>query len=82
MTAVSVPRDDYVDLAGCPASQCRGKVKHAYSLAYRRVMDEAGADTADSAATHDTGQEQKAREAGHGLGKVAFHQFSSSVTGR
>ena len=64
VTAVSVPRDDYVDLAGCPASQCRGKVKHAYSLAYRRVMDEAGADTADSAATHDTGQEQKAREAG------------------
>ena len=64
VTAVSVPRDDYVDLAGCPASQCRGKVKHAYSLAYRRAMDEAGADTADSAATHDTGQEQKAREAG------------------
>ena len=64
VTAVFVPRDDYVDLAGCPASQCRGKVKHAYSLAYRRAMDEAGADTADSAATHDTGQEQKAREAG------------------
>jgi LCP family protein required for cell wall assembly len=64
VTAVSVPRDDYVDLVGCPASHCRGKVKHAYRLAYRRAMDQAGADTADSAAAPDRGQEQKAREAG------------------
>ena len=33
-TAISIPRDDYVDLAGCPDSGCRGKIKEAYSAAY------------------------------------------------
>ena len=69
VTAISIPRDDYVDLAGCPAGQCRGKIKHAYSLAYQRVMDRryfgnvrsntTAADARDAAA-----QEQSAREAG------------------
>src|SRR3981189_1450845 len=31
VTAISIPRDDYVDLAGCPG-QCQGKVKQAYGL--------------------------------------------------
>lgn len=68
-TAISIPRDDYVDLAGCPTSDCRGKIKEAYSYAYQRVMaghDSAGVQTdptrlqgQDSAA-----KEQAAREAG------------------
>jgi LCP family protein required for cell wall assembly len=61
-TAISIPRDDYVDLAGCPASDCRGKIKEAYSYAYQNVMDHSGSggpDGADAAAN-----EQKAREAG------------------
>ncbi len=63
ITAISIPRDDYVDLAGCPG--CKGKIKQAYGLAYQRVMDsiegesDADSDTADPAAN-----EQKAREAG------------------
>src|ERR1700757_58018 len=38
-TAISIPRDDYVDLAGCPTSDCRGKVKQAYGFAYQHAMD-------------------------------------------
>ncbi|CAM3169410.1 transcriptional regulator [Mycobacterium intermedium] len=61
-TAISIPRDDYVDLAGCPDSVCKGKVKEAYSLAYQRVLN-----GYDSAASKDEGpaaKEQRAREAG------------------
>ncbi|GAB3002177.1 LCP family protein [Mycobacterium bourgelatii] len=61
-TAISIPRDDYVDLAGCPDSVCKGKVKEAYSLAYQRVLngyDSAAPENEDSAA-----KEQRAREAG------------------
>ncbi|HZA09181.1 MAG TPA: LCP family protein [Mycobacterium sp.] len=70
VTAVSVPRDDYVDLAGCPGSECEGKVKHAYSLAYHRVLDGGGADTharshpATNEVNDPTALEQPAREAG------------------
>ncbi len=59
-TAVSIPRDDYVDLAGCPTSDCRGKIKEAYRFAYQRVIDRAASrDRQDPAA-----KEQAAREAG------------------
>ncbi|WP_301336297.1 LCP family protein [Mycobacterium colombiense] len=68
-TAISIPRDDYVDLAGCPTSDCRGKIKEAYSYAYQRVM--AGHGSAGSQATSTplqgqdpTAKEQAAREAG------------------
>jgi anionic cell wall polymer biosynthesis LytR-Cps2A-Psr (LCP) family protein len=33
-TEISIPRDDYVDLAGCPDGQCKGKIKQAYGLAF------------------------------------------------
>jgi LCP family protein required for cell wall assembly len=60
-TAISIPRDDYVDLAGCPTSDCRGKIKEAYSLAYQRALSRNG-----SADVHSdpASQEQAAREAG------------------
>ncbi|ORW05889.1 LCP family protein [Mycobacterium kyorinense] len=57
-TAISIPRDDYVELAGCPTSDCRGKVKEAYRFAYQRVMDR-GTASQDPAT-----KEQAAREAG------------------
>ncbi|OMC50399.1 transcriptional regulator [Mycobacterium sp. IS-2888] len=68
-TAISIPRDDYVDLAGCPASECRGKVKEAYSLAYERVMEGRGSykpesDAASPARQDSAAKEQAAREAG------------------
>jgi LCP family protein required for cell wall assembly len=68
-TAISIPRDDYVDLAGCPTSDCRGKVKEAYRLAYQRVMDRGGSDnmqpeTASAGVEASAAKEQTAREAG------------------
>jgi LCP family protein required for cell wall assembly len=68
-TAISIPRDDYVDLAGCPTSDCRGKIKEAYSLAYQRVMDRRGSanlqsDTASLEGQDSPAKEQAAREAG------------------
>ena len=39
VTAVSIPRDDYVDLSGCPGSVCKGKIKQAYGLAYQQSLD-------------------------------------------
>ncbi|MCP9274636.1 LCP family protein [Mycolicibacterium arenosum] len=53
VTAVSIPRDDYVPLHGCPSGECQGKIKQAYGLAYQETM------AGDPAAG-----EQVAREAG------------------
>src|SRR6201991_3963129 len=58
VTAVSVPRDDYVDLAGCPSGVCKGKVKQAYGLAYQQTLDSTSDNIAESS------REQTAREAG------------------
>ncbi|MGV0768427.1 LCP family protein [Mycobacterium syngnathidarum] len=58
-TAFSIPRDDYVDLAGCDVSPCKGKVKQAYGWAYQREMESLEADSEDPSAN-----EQQAREAG------------------
>ncbi|WP_156686640.1 LCP family protein [Mycobacterium sp. Marseille-P9652] len=58
VTAISIPRDDYVDLAGCTSSDCRGKVKQAYSFAYQRVL-QSGSSGQEAGA-----KEQAAREAG------------------
>jgi LCP family protein required for cell wall assembly len=67
--AMSIPRDDYVDLPGCPTSDCQGKIKAAYRLAYESFMDARGADEGEShsasAETPDVAaREQMAREAG------------------
>ncbi|MBK8731177.1 MAG: LCP family protein [Tetrasphaera sp.] len=32
--AFSIPRDDYVDLPGCPDKQCKSKIKEAYGLTF------------------------------------------------
>ena len=67
--AFSIPRDDYVDLAGCPTGVCQGKVKQAYGLAYQRAMDSFDTSSSNSAAAQSssddpTVHEQQAREAG------------------
>jgi LCP family protein required for cell wall assembly len=59
VSAVSVPRDDYVDLPGCPSGVCKGKIKQAYGLAYQQTMDSLQNDSEDLPA-----REQTAREAG------------------
>src|SRR6201993_5251068 len=60
--AISIPRDDYVDLAGCPTSDCHGKIKEAYSLAYQRVMDGRGSANLQSAPATPEGQDSTAKE--------------------
>jgi LCP family protein required for cell wall assembly len=67
--AFSIPRDDYVDLAGCPTGVCQGKVKQAYGLAYSRAMDSFDTSSSNSAAAQSSSDdpsahEQQAREAG------------------
>jgi LCP family protein required for cell wall assembly len=69
VVAISIPRDDYVDLPGCPTSDCRGKIKAAYRLAYESVMDPRGgggghSPTASADAPDLAVREQVAREAG------------------
>lgn len=58
ISIISIPRDDYVDLPGCPRSQCRGKIKAAYRLAYEDALG-----GASWWSNHDA-DEQQAREAG------------------
>ena len=45
-TEISIPRDDQVDLVGCPDNYCTGKIKQAYGLATdqesRRLSGETG----------------------------------------
>src|SRR5450759_1794145 len=59
-TEISIPRDDYVQLAGCPDGQCMGKIKQAYGLAFdqesRRLVGQTGLDS--------TQRQQKERDAG------------------
>jgi LCP family protein required for cell wall assembly len=62
---ISIPRDDYVDLPGCPTSDCRGKIKAAYRLAYESVMGASEQSGMTSADGYDlAAREQMAREAG------------------
>jgi LCP family protein required for cell wall assembly len=67
ITAISIPRDDYVELAGCPTDDCKGKVKQAYGMAYQNALDNADSNSSrkHSATSRDeAAQEQMAREAG------------------
>jgi LCP family protein required for cell wall assembly len=65
VTAVSIPRDDYVDLSGCPGSVCKGKIKQAYGLAYQQSLNSQAAGNSDIAGATDlAAREQTAREAG------------------
>jgi LCP family protein required for cell wall assembly len=59
VTAVSIPRDDYVGIPGCPSGVCKGKIKQAYGNAYQQTMD-----SLDTAASDPESREQTAREAG------------------
>jgi LCP family protein required for cell wall assembly len=66
VTAISIPRDDYVDLPSCPTSDCQGKIKTAYELAYATAMDSdtIAGDMQSSDASGVAAREQMAREAG------------------
>jgi LCP family protein required for cell wall assembly len=64
VTAISIPRDDYVDLSGCPIAnqQCKGKVKQAYGIAYQHYLDTVDTATSESGTSKTDSERTKARE--------------------
>jgi LCP family protein required for cell wall assembly len=74
-TEISIPRDDYVNLAGCPDGQCTGKIKQAYGLAFdqesRKVAGQSGLDP--------TQRQQKERDAGRKAQISTVTQFLGGV---
>jgi LCP family protein required for cell wall assembly len=77
ITAVSIPRDNYVDLPGCPGSVCKSKIKQAYGLAYQQTMETlASSESASTSGAYDlVGNEQTAREAGRKAQIAAVRQL-------
>ena len=59
-TEISIPRDDYVHLAGCPDGECNGKIKQAYGLAF----DQESRLLASVSGLDSTQRQQKERDAG------------------
>jgi LCP family protein required for cell wall assembly len=70
-SVISIARDDYVDLAGCPDKQCKGKIKQAYGLGYAA---ESAVLEKDTSLTKQQ-REQKARDAGRSAQVKTVSQF-------
>jgi LCP family protein required for cell wall assembly len=70
-SVISIARDDYVDLAGCPDKQCKGKIKQAYGLGYAA---ESAALAKDASLTKQQ-REQKSRDAGRSAQVKTVSQF-------
>ncbi len=74
-TALSIPRDDYVALPGCPDGQCMGKIKQAYGLGF----DQASKDLAKQGVPYGPGRVQRQRDAGRLAEIAAVEQFLGKV---
>jgi LCP family protein required for cell wall assembly len=74
-TAISIPRDDYVSLPGCPDGQCKGKIKQAYGLAF----DQESKQLANQNITDRTQREQAERDAGRKAEIATVEQFLGGV---
>ena len=70
-SVISIARDDYVDLVGCPDKQCKGKIKQAYGLGYAAES----AVLAKDASLTKQQREQKARDAGRSAQVKTVSQF-------
>jgi len=74
-TEISIPRDDYVHLAGCPDGECNGKIKQAYGLAFdqesRLLASVSGLDSSE--------KQQKERDAGRKAEILTVSQFLGGV---
>ena len=73
-TAISIPRDDYVDFVGCPDGECKGKIKEAYGLAY----DQEQRHLAKQGVTGHAANQQS-REAGRRTEIATVQQFLGGV---
>jgi LCP family protein required for cell wall assembly len=74
-TEISIPRDDYVQLAGCPDGECMGKIKQAYGLAY----DQQSRLLAGQTGLDPTQRQQKERDAGRKAQITTVSQFLGGV---
>jgi LCP family protein required for cell wall assembly len=74
-TAISIPRDDYVALPGCPDGQCHGKIKQAYGLA----LDQAAKKLVHSTSKGKTPLIQQERDAGRHAEIATVSQFLGGV---
>ncbi len=74
-TGLSIPRDDYVALPGCPDGQCMGKIKQAYGLGY----DQASRTLARQGAPFGAARVQRQRDAGRLAEIAAVEQFLGGV---
>src|SRR5664280_3923154 len=72
---ISIPRDDYVALAGCPDGECMGKIKQGYGLAFdqesRRIAGQSGLDS--------TQRQQQERDAGRKAEITTVSQFLGAL---
>ena len=69
-TAISIPRDDYAALAGCPDGECMGKIKQAYGLAFDQATRRLAQQGVNGSA-----REQRARDAGRSAEIATVRQF-------
>lgn len=74
-TSISIPRDDYVDLPGCPDGECHGKIKQAYGYAF----DQKARQLAAQGVTDKVQREQRARDAGRKAEIDTVRQFLGGV---
>ncbi|WP_020664606.1 LCP family protein [Amycolatopsis benzoatilytica] len=74
-TSISIPRDDYVSLSGCPDNICKGKIKQAYGLAF----DEKAKQLTAQHVTDKIQREQQARDAGRRAEIDTVRQFLGGV---
>lgn len=74
-TAMSIPRDDYVSLAGSPDGQSKGKIKQAYGLAF----DQEHKQLVAQGITDTVTLEQRSRDAGRTAEIATVRQFLGGV---
>src|ERR1017187_102690 len=74
-TEISIPRDDYVHLAGCPDGECQGKIKQAYGLAF----DQESRRLVSQKALSGTQRQQDERDAGRKAEISTVKQFLGGV---
>lgn len=74
-TSISIPRDDYVDLAGSPDGVSKGKIKQAYGFAF----DQEHSRLVAAGVTDQAGLEQRSRDAGRKAEIETVRQFLGGV---
>ncbi|MET9267584.1 LCP family protein [Amycolatopsis sp. NPDC004079] len=74
-TVISIPRDDYTDLSGCPDGVCKGKIKEAYGYAFAAESQRLAA----QGVTEKAAREQRSRDAGRAAEVATVRQFLGGV---